>query len=253
MSETKTKLNKNISFQKNKTKTKNQKETLKKDISYDNIKKKKNEVKKPKLIITEKKYPKTPVLKTKRRGRKIIHEAKKTNITNLLKNKNIENTKKNNLTPEKTLKKHINQTTNVSYCLNYNKNALNKTPEEKKRGIKIFPNNKLNYDNIALNNEEKNNIVKQRKIFKDFNSSSYNDLFQRDFKNNINGNKTQKLIYNVQKDHMKEIFDYGFNNNNYIGNKDNTIPINPTKENYQQLIDQISINNKDKLLYKQYQ
>ena len=235
MSETKTKLNKNISFQKNKTKTKNQKETLKKDISYDNIKKKKNEVKKPKLIITEKKYPKTPVLKTKRRGRKIIHEAKKTNITNLLKNKNTEN-----------------QTTNVSYCLNYNKNALNKTPEEKKRGIKIFPNNKLNYDNIALNNEEKNNIVKQRKMFKDFNSSSYNDLFQRDFKNNINGNKTQKLIYNVQKDHMKEIFDYGFNNNNYMGNKDN-IPINPTKENYQQLIDQISINNKDKLLYKQYQ
>jgi hypothetical protein len=51
---------------------------------------------------------------------------------------------------------------------------------------------------------------------------------------------------------MKEIFDYGFNNNNYMGNKDN-IPINPTKENYQQLIDQISINNKDKLLYKQYQ
>ena len=94
MSETKTKLNKNISFQKNKTKTKNQKETLKKDISYDNIKKKKNEVKKPKLIITEKKYPKTPVLKTKRRGRKIIHEAKKTNITNLLKNKNTENEKK---------------------------------------------------------------------------------------------------------------------------------------------------------------
>ena len=90
-------------------------------------------------------------------------------------------------------------------------------------------------------------------MFKDFNSSSYNDLFQRDFKNNINGNKTQKLIYNVQKDHMKEIFDYGFNNNNYMGNKDNTIPINPTKENYQQLIDQISINNKDKLLYKQYQ
>ena len=109
-------------------------ETLKKDISYDNIKKKKNEVKKPKLIITEKKYPKTPVLKTKRRGRKIIHEAKKTNITNLLKNKNTENEKKNNLTPEKTLKKHINQTTNVSYCLNYNKNALNKTPEEKKKG-----------------------------------------------------------------------------------------------------------------------
>ena len=107
-------------------------------------------------------------------------------------------------------------------------------------------NSKTNYQNIAFDNGEKQNIMSQRKKIKNINESTYKDLFERDFSNNYS--KTPRLRYNIQRDNVGDIFNSGMGviEREYIAG-------NPTKGNFEQLINQISVNNQDKFIYKHYE
>ena len=107
-------------------------------------------------------------------------------------------------------------------------------------------NYKNNYQNVAFDNGDKQNIISQRKIIKNSNESTYKDLFERDYKNN--NNKIIKMRYNVQKDNVRDIFNSGMG----VIDREN-ITVNPTKGNFEQLINQISVNNQDKFMYKHYE
>ena len=183
----------------------------------------------------------------------MIHERKVTNISKLLVNPS-QKVKKDNLTPEKPRIKHIKQVTNVGFCLDYNKTPKQ---ERKKKGIKVYDNNKPsenyikmnyknNYQNVAFDNGDKQNIISQRKIIKNSNESTYKDLFERDYKNN--NNKIIKMRYNVQRDNVRDIFNSGMG----VIDRENIV-VNPTKGNFEQLINQISVNNQDKFMYKHYE
>jgi len=107
-------------------------------------------------------------------------------------------------------------------------------------------NYKNNYQNVAFDNGDKQNIISQRKIIKNSNESTYKDLFERDYKNN--NNKIIKMTYNVQRDNVRDIFNSGMG----VIDREN-IAVNPTKGNFEQLINQISVNNQDKFMYKHYE
>ena len=181
------------------------------------------------------------------------HQRKVTNISKLLVQPS-ENVKRENLTPEKPRLRHIKQVTNVGFCLDYNKTPKQ---EKRKKGIKVYNDNKpsenyikmnskTNYQNIAFDNGEKQNIMSQRKKIKNINESTYKDLFERDFSNNYS--KTPRLRYNIQRDNVGDIFNSGMGviEREYIAG-------NPTKGNFEQLINQISVNNQDKFIYKHYE
>ena len=88
--------------------------------------------------------------------------------------------------------------------------------------------------------------MSQRKKIKNINESTYKDLFERDYKNN--NNKIIKMRYNVQRDNVSDIFNSGMG----VIDREN-IAVNPTKGNFEQLINQISVNNQDKFMYKHYE
>lgn len=237
-----------------------EKRNLKQDYSLDNIKKKKkgifeqsnqnNKYHSGIKVNYKNNYPKTPEVK-RRKLKKQIHNAQKTNISKLMVNPS-QNVKKDNLTPERSRIKHIQEITNVGFCLDYNK-----TPKlEKKKGIKIFNNKnpsdyyiKMNFSkNFNFNQCDNQKSINQKRKIKDLNESSFKDLFERDYKNNSERNKVPKMRYLAQIDHVKDFFNEGMGvNENY------NLAINPTKGNYEQLVNQISINNKDKSLYKCYE
>jgi hypothetical protein len=180
------------------------------------------------------------------------HERKVTNISKLLVQPT-ENVKRE-LTPERPKLRHFKQETNVGFCLDYNKTPKQ---EKRKKGIKVYNemkpsenyikmNSKQNYQNIGFNNGENQNIITQRKIIKNINESTYKDLFERNYNNNIN--KTPRMRYNIQRDNIGDIFNSGMG---VIERGD--ISSNPTKGNFEQLINQISVNNQDKLMYKHYE
>jgi hypothetical protein len=234
-----------------------EKRNLKQDYSSDNIKKKKkgigeeskqnNDYHSGIKVNFNNNYPKTPEVK-RRRLKKQNHIAQKTNISKLMVHQNV---KKDNLTPERNRIKHIKEITNVGYCLNYNK-----TPElENKKGIKIFNNKnpsdyyvKMNSKkNFNFNQSENQSTINQKRKIKDSKESTYNDLFERDYKNNSE-RKIPKMKYFAQKDHIKEFFKEG------MGVTENeNLAINPTKGNFDELINQISINNKEKSTYTYYE
>ena len=104
-----------------------------------------------------------------------------------------------------------------------------------------------NKQNTSRTIEINSDVIKnKRKIIKNINESTYKDLFERNYNNNIN--KTPRRRYNIQRDNIGEIFNRGMG---VIERGD--ISSNPTKGNFEQLINQISVNNQDKFMYKHYE